>query len=114
MTDAIHIASSVLLLLGGFFVLVGGIGLLRMPDFYTRMHAGSVTETLGSMLIIIGLMLHAGLDLASFKLFTIMLFLLFTGPVSAYAMANAANIAGLKPLLGSRSSRAQSPEGSSE
>ncbi|CAM8642797.1 MnhG Multisubunit Na+/H+ antiporter, MnhG subunit [Burkholderiales bacterium] len=99
MSDVIHIVSGAFLLFGGFFVLVGGIGLLRMPDFYTRMHAGSVTETLGTMLIILGLMMQAGLDLASFKLFTILLFLLFTGPVSAYAMANAANVSGLKPML---------------
>jgi multicomponent Na+:H+ antiporter subunit G len=99
MSDMIHIVSGAFLLFGGFFVMVGGIGLLRMPDFYTRMHAGSVTETLGTMLIILGLMMQAGLDLASFKLFTILLFLLFTGPVSAYAMANAANISGLKPQL---------------
>jgi multicomponent Na+:H+ antiporter subunit G len=99
MNDVIDLISGACLLFGGFFVLVGGIGLLRMPDFYTRMHAGSVTETLGTMLIILGLMLQAGLDLASFKLFTILLFLLFTGPVSAYAMANAANISGLKPVL---------------
>jgi hypothetical protein len=46
---------------GGFFCVVGGIGLLRMPDFYTRMHAASVTETLGAGLILLGLMLQAGL-----------------------------------------------------
>jgi multicomponent Na+:H+ antiporter subunit G len=45
---------------GRFFCLIGGIGLLRMPDFYTRMHAASVTETLGAGLMLLGLMLHAG------------------------------------------------------
>jgi multicomponent Na+:H+ antiporter subunit G len=113
MIDIIQIVSNACLLFGGFFVLVGGIGLLRMPDFYTRMHAGSVTETLGTMLIILGLMLHAGLDLASFKLFTILLFLLFTSPVSAYAMANAANIAGLKPQLGRPTPKKDTTEPSS-
>jgi multicomponent Na+:H+ antiporter subunit G len=112
MNGLIDIVSGALLLFGGFFVMVGGIGLLRMPDFYTRMHAGSVTETLGTMLIILGLMLQAGLDLASFKLFTILLFLLFTGPVSAYAMANAANISGLKPVLRDPADQ-KSPEGTS-
>jgi multicomponent Na+:H+ antiporter subunit G len=112
MNGLIDIVSGALLLFGGFFVLVGGIGLLRMPDFYTRMHAGSVTETLGTMLIILGLMLQAGLDLASFKLFTILLFLLFTGPVSAYAMANAANISGLKPVLRDPAGQ-KTPEGPS-
>jgi multicomponent Na+:H+ antiporter subunit G len=88
-----------LLAAGGFFVLVGGIGVLRMPDVYTRMHAASVTETLGTMLILLALMLHAGWDLATFKLFAILVFLLFTAPVSSYALANAALLGGLKPKL---------------
>jgi len=91
--------SWVLLGLGGFFVLVGGVGVLRMPDIYTRMHAASVTETLGTMLILIGLMLHAGWELATFKLLAILVFLLFTAPVSSYALANAALLGGLKPKL---------------
>lgn len=89
--------SGLLLLAGGFFVVVAGIGVLRMPDLYTRIHAASVAETLGTILIILGLILMAGWSLASFKLFAIMLFLLFTGPVAAYAMANTAMLGGLKP-----------------
>lgn len=91
--------SWVLLGLGGFFVLVGGVGVLRMPDVYTRMHAASVTETLGTMLILVGLMLHAGWELPTFKLLAILVFLLFTAPVSSYALANAALLGGLKPKL---------------
>lgn len=89
--------SGLLLLAGGFFVVVAGIGVLRMPDLYTRIHAASVAETLGTILIILGLILMAGWSLASFKLFAIMIFLLFTGPVAAYAMANTAMLGGLKP-----------------
>lgn len=84
---------------GGFFVVVGGIGVLRMPDLYTRVHAASVTETLGTMLILSGLMLHSGWELATFKLFAILVFLLFTAPVASYALANAALLGGLKPQL---------------
>lgn len=87
------------LVLGGFFVLVGGVGMLRMPDLYTRMHAASVTETLGTMLVMLGLIILTGWTLASFKLFAILLFLLFTGPVASYAVANTALIAGVKPRL---------------
>lgn len=86
---------------GGFFVVVGGIGVLRMPDMYTRVHAASVTETLGTMLVLTGLMLHSGWELATFKLFAILIFLLFTAPVASYAMANAALLGGLKPQLDS-------------
>lgn len=89
----------VLLGLGGFFVVVGGIGVLRMPDLYTRMHAVSVTETLGTILVLLGLMVMAGWSLASFKLFAILLFLLFTAPVSSYALANTAMLGGTKPIL---------------
>ncbi|PKO58978.1 MAG: sodium:proton antiporter, partial [Betaproteobacteria bacterium HGW-Betaproteobacteria-18] len=48
------------LVLGGIFCIVGAVGMLRMPDFYTRMHAASVIETLGAGLILLGLMLQAG------------------------------------------------------
>lgn len=91
--------TGLLLALGGFFVFVGGVGVLRMPDLYTRMHAASVTETLGTLLIMAGLMVHSGLNLATFKLFLILVFLLFTAPVASYAVANTALIAGLKPRL---------------
>jgi multicomponent Na+:H+ antiporter subunit G len=91
--------SWLLLAAGGFFVLIGGIGMLRMPDVYTRMHACSVTETMGTLLIISGLMLQTGWDLATFKLFAVFLFLMFTGPVASYALANSALIAGVKPIV---------------
>lgn len=95
----LDVISWVLLGTGGFFVVVGGIGVLRMPDLYTRMHAVSVTETLGTILVLVGLMLMAGWSLASFKLFAILLFLLFTAPVSSYALANTAMLGGTKPVL---------------
>lgn len=91
--------SWLLLAVGGFFVLVGGVGVLRMPDLYTRLHAASVTETLGTILVMLGLMVYTGWTLASFKLFAILVFLLFTAPVASYALANAALIAGVKPKL---------------
>lgn len=91
--------SWLLLAAGGFFVLVGGVGVLRMPDLYTRLHAASVTETLGTILVMLGLMVYTGWTLATFKLFAILLFLLFTAPVASYALANTALIAGVKPKL---------------
>ncbi len=90
--------SAILGCLGGFFVLVGGIGALRMPDLYTRMHASSLTDTLGSMLILGALMLQGGASLETLKLCAIAIFLLFTSPVSAYALGNAAWLSGHRPL----------------
>ncbi|MCA9283767.1 MAG: monovalent cation/H(+) antiporter subunit G, partial [Phycisphaerales bacterium] len=60
MSTVIDIASWVLLVAGGFFSVVGALGLVRMPDFITRMHSASVTDTLGAGLVLLGLMLQAG------------------------------------------------------
>lgn len=84
---------------GGFFILVGGIGVLRMPDLYSRMHASSLTDTLGSLLILGGLMLQGGLSLATLKLAAIGIFLLFTSPVASYALGNAALLSGHEPQV---------------
>ena len=84
---------------GGLFCLVGGIGLLRMPDFYTRMHAASVTETLGVGLILLGLMLQAGWTLVAVKLLMIGLLVFFVSPTASHALARAALLRDLKPLL---------------
>lgn len=92
--------SWVLLLAGGFFLLVGGIGLLRLPDFFTRVHAAGVTDTMGAGSILVGLMLQAGLTQASIKLVLIILFMLFTSPTASHALAQAALHGGLKPQLG--------------
>lgn len=91
------IASWILLIAGGAFVFTGGIGALRMPDLYTRMHAASLTDTLGTILVLLGVILQAGLSLASVKLVAILIFLLFTTPSAAYALANAARLAGVTP-----------------
>ena len=90
-------ASWVLLVGGGFFVFVGGVGALRMPDFYTRMHAAGITDTLGTLLVLTGVILQSGLSLATVKLLAIAIFLLLTSPTAAYALANAARLSGLKP-----------------
>ena len=91
--------SWILLTGGGFFVLVGGIGALRMPDFYTRMHAASLTDSIGAIMILVGIMLQAGLSLAAVKLAAILLFLLITSPTATNALASAALLSGLKPDL---------------
>lgn len=90
--------SWVLLSLGGISVLIGGIGALRMPDLYTRMHAASVTDSLGAILVLGGVMLQAGLTLATIKLLAILFFLLLTSPTSSNALASAALLAGTRPF----------------
>lgn len=99
MTLLIDAASWALLVAGGFFCIVGGIGLIRMPDFYTRMHAASVTETLGADLILLGLILQAGFTLVAVKLVMIGLLIFFVSPTASHALARAAMVRGLTPKL---------------
>ena len=80
-----------LILLGGVaFALIGSVGLLRMPDFYTRLHAAGITDTLGAGLILLGLMLQAGWTLVSVKLLLILGFLWCTSPIATHALSRAA------------------------
>ena len=102
MTIVLDIASWIALVGGGFFCVDGGIGLIRMPDFYTRMHAASVAETLGAGLILLGLMLQAGFTLVAVKLAIIGMLILFTSPAATNALAKAGLARGLQPLLGRR------------
>jgi multicomponent Na+:H+ antiporter subunit G len=87
------------LLSGSGVVLITGFGILRLPTYYTRMHAASVTDTLGAGLILLGLALEAGFSLASLKLGMILLFLILTGPPAAHALAKAAFLHGVIPDL---------------
>ena len=87
-----------LIVAGGVFCVIGAIGLLRMPDFYTRMHAASVIETLGAGLLIAGMMLQAGLSLVSVKLLFIGLLIFFASPTATHALARAARFRGLEPI----------------
>lgn len=98
MTPLFDALSWVLLTLGGISVLIGGIGALRMPDLYTRMHAASVTDSMGAILVLVGIMLQAGPSLATIKLIAILLFLLLTSPTSSNALASAALLAGTRPF----------------
>lgn len=96
----IDIASWVCLCAGAILCVIGGIGMFRMPDLFTRMHAASVTDTGGMLLLLLGLLLQAGIGLVGFKLVFAMFFLLFTSPVATHALARAALHEGIKPILG--------------
>ena len=93
------ILSWTLLAAGGSFCMIGALGLLRMPDFYTRMHAASVIDTLGAGLLLLGMVLQAGLTLISVKLLFIGILLFFTSPTATHALARAAHLRGVEPEL---------------
>jgi multicomponent Na+:H+ antiporter subunit G len=98
----LDVASWACLVAGGAFCIVGAVGMLRMPDFYTRMHAASVVDTLGAALVLLGLLLQAGLTLVGAKLVVIGLLLLVASPTATHALVRAAMHRGLEPLLAER------------
>jgi len=97
----VDVLSWLCLLAGGTFCVIGGVGLVRMPDFYTRMHAASVTDTLGAGLMLLGMMLQAGASLVTVKLVMVGLLIFFASPTATHALAEAARARGLEPLLAS-------------
>jgi len=92
--------SWVAILVGVGFVLIGAVGVLRLPDFYTRLHAAGMTDTMGAELVLFGLMLQSDSIQTVLKLALIALFLFITSPTATHAVANAAYRADVKPLLG--------------
>ena len=95
----LDVLSFVLIGIGSVSLIIGALGVLRLPDVYTRMHAASITDTLGAGTIILGLIIQAGLTLVAGKLFLILIFLFFTSPASSFALAHAALSSGVKPIL---------------
>ena len=102
MDIVLDVLSWILLLVGAIFLLVGAIGALRFPDFYTRLHAVSVCDTMGAGLVLVGLMLQGGLSLVTIKLLLVFYFMMFTGPTAVHALAQAAMQSKQKPLVDER------------
>jgi multicomponent Na+:H+ antiporter subunit G len=98
-TLAVEIASWLFILLGSLFTVVGTLGLVRMPEVFSRMHAASVTDTLGVGFLILGMCLQAGVSLVTLKLLFLLALFFFTGPVVTHALAQACLHEGIKPLL---------------
>lgn len=106
----LDILSAVFLITGSLFAIIGGIGVLRFPDFFSRLHGGGVTDTMGAGLIMLGLVFQAvkvGLDselgfapwLVMIKLLMILFFLFITSPTACHALARSAVADGLEPLV---------------
>ena len=97
MSALLDLASWALLVAGGLACAIGGLGMLRMPDFYTRIHAASVSDAVGAGLILAGLLLQAGSVLVALKLVVVGLLIFFTSPAATHALARAAMHRGLEP-----------------
>jgi multicomponent Na+:H+ antiporter subunit G len=99
MALAVEIVSWVFIVLGSLFTIVGMLGLLRMPELFTRMHAASVMETLGAGFLILAMLIQAGVSLAAFKLLFILALFLVTAPVVTHALAQTALHQRVRPVL---------------
>lgn len=113
MTLIVDLASWLCILLGSFFTIVGAFGLVRMPEVFTRMHAASVTDTLGVGFLILGMGLQAGFSLVTLKLLFLLALFFFTAPVVTHALAQACLHEGIRPMLAEdRRGRNRSPAAS--
>lgn len=95
-----HPLGAGLCLLGAILCVIGTVGVMRFPDFYTRLHAASITDTSGATLVLLGMAFLAPHWLVVSKLFAIFIFIFLTSPAASHAIANAAHTAGLQPLIG--------------
>ena len=83
------VVSWVCIIVGAAVALIGGLGILRLPDVFARMHGAGMVDTLGLGAILVGLMVQAGLSLITIKLLLILLFVLYTTPMATHALARA-------------------------
>ena len=100
MMDIMDVVSAILLLVGSMFALIGSIGIVRMPDVFTRLHAAGITDTLGAAGVLLGLALKAGFSLLLVKLLLMLAFLLLLNPTACHALARAALHGLRRPWMG--------------
>ena len=98
--DIVSIASTILLLVGSVFTLIGSIGIVRMPEVFTRLHAAGITDTLGAAGVLLGVALKAGFSLLLIKLLLMLAFLLLLNPTACHALARAALHGLRRPWMG--------------
>ncbi len=95
--DIRTIITGILLALGCFFIIVASIGIVRFPDFYSRMHPAGKCDTLGQLLVLSGLIVYEGFTLVSIKLLIIIILIFIVNPTATHALAKAAYLSGVKP-----------------
>jgi multicomponent Na+:H+ antiporter subunit G len=103
MAVVLDLLSWICILIGAAAALIGGFGLLRLPDVFARMHGAGMIDTLGLGAILVGLMIQAGFTLVSVKLLLIVVFVFFTSPMTTHALAQACLNGGIRPAARDRS-----------
>ncbi|MCE2517995.1 MAG: monovalent cation/H(+) antiporter subunit G [Alphaproteobacteria bacterium] len=91
------IIAGIFFALGGVAVLIGALGLIRLPDVYSRIHAAGIIDTAGVACFILGMVCLSGASLVTVKLLLIGIFLIFTSPISGHAIAQVAKSQGIMP-----------------
>jgi len=104
MEAVFSILSGALIVTGAVFCIIGALGVVRLPDVFTRMHGAGIIDTLGLMLVMAGFVILAGLTLISVKLVLIVAFVLFTSPIATHALSRACLNGGIKPVTNTKSS----------
>ena len=103
MSMSVELLSWVFILLGSFLLLTGSLGLIRLPDFWSRLHAASISDTGGVLFLVLGMMLHVTTIWVFFKLLAIAIFIFISSPTASHAIANADFVTlGYKEKKGSR------------
>lgn len=90
MVTLLEIISYVCMAAGAFFVITGAVGIVRMPDFFTRLHPAGIVDSIGVPLILMGLLFHMGLGIISIKILLLIAFSMVTSSTACHALAKAA------------------------
>ncbi|HBV85155.1 MAG TPA: cation:proton antiporter [Desulfosporosinus sp.] len=93
------ILTALFLVIGCFLFMIASIGVIRFPDFYSRMHAAGKGDTMGQACIIIGLIIYSGFNQVSLKLLMIMIMILIINSTASHYLAKAAYTKGVKPWM---------------
>ncbi len=97
--DIKTVVTAVFLAIGCFLFIVASIGVMRFPDFYTRLHAAGKVDTMGQTFILLGLLFYSGFSLVGIKLVIIMAFIYIINPTATHFLTKAAYVRGLKPWV---------------
>ena len=92
------VLSGLSIVIGVIALVIGSLGLIKLPDVYCRIHAVGMIDTAGASFIILGMIIQQGFSLVSFKLALIGVFLFFTSPIATHAVAQVAHKMGIKPV----------------
>ncbi len=106
----LDILTGICLVAGSVLMIIGAVGMIRMPDMFSRMHAAGIIDTLATFLILLGLGFQSGFSLISFKLFLILVLVMYTSPTATHALARAALDGGLKPRVAPDDDNAKEPK----